>query len=95
MHDDDAMDRLLRTALAGDAPAPSPAFDALVMRRVRPRRVTPRGRAVIAVYALAAAGITTWLMRDLPVASVTTAVALCSVVAAAASAYVGRLVIRQ
>ncbi len=43
MHDDDAMDRLLRDAMAADAPRLSPAFDARVLRRVRPRRLTPLG----------------------------------------------------
>lgn len=92
MHDDDAMDRLLRTALAGEAPEPSPGFDARVMRSVRPRRLTPRGRAVIAVYAVTAVTITTWLMHDLPVVAIAAAGALWMVVAAGASAYGGRLV---
>jgi hypothetical protein len=49
MLDDDVMDHLLRDAMAADAPQLSPAFDARVMRRVRPRRLTPIGRAAIAV----------------------------------------------
>ena len=55
MHDDEVMDRLLRHAMAADAPQLSPAFDARVMRRVRPRRLTPMGRVVIAVYIVVAA----------------------------------------
>ena len=35
MHDDDAMDRLLTSAMAAEAPRLSPAFEAEVMRRVR------------------------------------------------------------
>ena len=44
MHDDEAMDRLLRDVMGADAPQLSPAFDARVLRRVRPRRLTPAGR---------------------------------------------------
>ena len=67
MHDDDVMDRLLKDAMAADAPQLSPAFDARVMRRVRPRRLTTMGRVVIAAYAVVAAATAVWLMRDLPV----------------------------
>ena len=66
MHDDEMMDRLLRDAMAADVPQLSPAFDARVLRRVRPRRLTTMGRLVIAVYIVAAAATTLWLMRDLP-----------------------------
>ena len=91
MHDDDAMDRLLRDALAADAPQLSPAFDARVMRRVRPRRLTPMGRVVIAVYVVAAAATAVRLMQDLPMESIVAAVVIGVPVAAAASAYGRRL----
>ena len=67
MHDDDVMDRLLKDAMAADAPQLSRDFDARVMQRVRPRRLTPMGHAVIAAYALVAAATAAWCMRDLPV----------------------------
>ena len=63
MHDDELMERLLRDAMTADTPHLSPGFDARVLRRVRPRRLTSIGRAVIAAAAAfgapmaAAAGI--------------------------------------
>jgi hypothetical protein len=93
MHDDEAMDQFLRDAMAGDAPRLSPAFDARVMRRVRPRRLTPAGRAVIAVYAAVAAAATVWLMRDLRTEPIVAAVAIGALVAAGTSAYVRHLAV--
>ncbi len=93
MHDDDLMDRLLRDVMAADAPQLSPAFDARVLRRVRPRRLTRIGRVVIAVYALVAAATAVWLMRDLPMESIVAAVAIGVPIAAAASAYGRRLAV--
>jgi hypothetical protein len=86
------MDRLLRAVMAADAPRLSPSFDARVMRGVRPRRLTPLGRLAIAVYVVAAAATSVWLMRDLPPASIAAAVAIGVPVAAGASAYGRRLV---
>jgi hypothetical protein len=91
MHDDEAMDRLLRDAMAGEAPQLSPAFDARVMRRVRPRRLTPMGRVVVAVYVVVAVAAAAWLMRDLRMESIAAAVAAGALVAAGTSAYVRRL----
>jgi hypothetical protein len=93
MHDDEMMDRLLRDAMAADAPRLSPAFDARVMRRVRPRRLTPMGRVVIAVYTVVAAVTAVWLMRDLPMTSIVAAVVIAVPVAAGASAYGRRLAV--
>ena len=93
MHDDEVMDRLLRDAMAADAPQLSPAFDARVMRRVRPRRLTPIGRVVIAVYIVVAAATAVWLMRDLPMESIVAAVVIGVPVAAGASAYGRRLAV--
>lgn len=87
MHDDDAMDRLLKMALAQERPGLSPGFDARLVRRLRPRRLTQVGRAAIGVYALAAVGLMAWLMHDLPVPSIAVGVALCTLVAVSASAY--------
>jgi hypothetical protein len=93
MTDDDAMDKLLRDALAADAPQLSPAFDARIMRRVRPRGLTPMGRVVIAVYLVAAAATAVWLMRDLRLESIAAAVAIEVPVAAGAGAYGRRLAV--
>jgi hypothetical protein len=95
MHDDDAMDRLLKDVMAAEAPQLSPAFDARVMRLVRPRRLTPVGRAVMAVYILAATVTALWLMRDLPVEQILTAAAIGVPIAAGASAYGRRLATGQ
>ena len=95
MHDDDVMDRLLKDAMAADVPQLSPDFDARVMRRVRPRRLTPMGRVVIGAYILAAAVTTTWLMKDLPVELVAAALAISVPVAAGASAYGRRLALGE
>jgi hypothetical protein len=91
MHDDDVMDRLLRAAMAADAPQLSPAFDARVMRRVRPRRLTPTGRVVMALYAVVAAAAAVWLMGDLPMGSILAAAVIGVPIAAAAGAYGRRL----
>ena len=100
MHDDDVMDRtldvmdrVLRDAMAADAPRLSPAFDARVMQRVRPRRLTPMGRVVIGVYLVAAVAATAWLMRDLRAEWVAAALAIGAPIAAGTSAYVRRIAI--
>jgi hypothetical protein len=91
MHDDEAMDRLLRGAMAADAPRLSAGFDTRVMRRVRPRRLTPMGRVVIAAYVVVAAVTAVWLMRDLRLESIVAAAVIGVPVAAGASAYGRRL----
>ncbi len=91
MHDDESMDRLLRDALAADVPQLPPAFQTRVMRRVRPRRLTPAGRVVMAVYAVTASAAAVWLLRDLPVSLILAAVAVSVPVAAGAGVYWARL----
>lgn len=91
MRDDDAMDRLLREAMAAEPPRLSPAFDARVMRRVRPRRLTPAGRAVMVVYALLAAAAMAWLLRDLPPEWIAGSAVAVVLIAVAAGAYARRL----
>ncbi len=91
MHDDDAMDRLLRHALTGEVPRLSPGFDDRVMRRVRPRRLTAAGRAVMATYAVVAVAAAAWVMRDVPVAWIAAAVVAGVLAAAGAGAYARRL----
>jgi hypothetical protein len=87
----DPMDHLLSTAMAAAPPRLSPAFDARVLRRVRPHRLAPLGRVVIAIYIVAAAATAVWLMRDLRLESFAAAVAIGVPVAAGASAYGRRL----
>ncbi|HKE87376.1 MAG TPA: hypothetical protein VKB50_26650 [Vicinamibacterales bacterium] len=93
MHDDEVMDRLLRDAMATDAPQLSPAFDTRVMRGVRPRRLTAMGRVVIAVYIVVAAATAVRLMRDLRMESIAAAVAIGLPVAAGVSVYGRRLTV--
>ena len=81
--------------MAGDAPRLSPAFDARVMRRVRPRRLRPMGRVVIAAYEAVAAAAAVWLMRDLRMESIVAAVAIGALVAVGTSAYVRHLAVRR
>lgn len=91
MHDDDLMDRLLREAMAAEAPRLSPAFDARVLRRLRPRRLTPLGRRVIAVYAVVATITAAWFLRGLPLELIALAVVVGVPLAVGASAYARRL----
>jgi hypothetical protein len=77
--------------MAADAPQLSAAFDARVMRRLRPRRLTPIGRVVMAVYIVVAAATAVWLIRYLPLASVVAAALAGVPVAVAARAYGQRL----
>lgn len=91
MHDDESMDRLLKAAFEGEAPKLSPAFDARVLRRVRPRRLSPLGRVVLVLYIVIAAAGAVWLMRDLPLRSIALAAAIGVPVAAGAGVYGRRL----
>jgi hypothetical protein len=93
MHDDEVMDQLLRNAMAADAPQLSPAFDARVMRRVRPRRLSPVGRVVIALYIVVAAATAVWLMQDLQMESIVAAVVIGVPVTVGAGAYGRRLAV--
>ena len=92
MNDDELMDQILRDAMTAEAPPQlSAAFEANLMRRVRPRRLSGVGRVVIVAYAVMAAAITAWLMRDVPVTSIVAALAITVSVAAGVSAYAHRL----
>ena len=91
MHDDDLMDQLLRDTMAGEPPKLSPEFDTRVMRRVRPRRLTQRGRWLIAGYVVVAATTAGWLMRDVPVTAMVVALAMTVPIAFGASAYGRRI----
>ena len=93
MHDDEVMDKLLRDAMAADVPQLSPGFDARVMRLARPRRLTPMGRLVLAVYIVVATAAAVWLMQDLRGEWIAAALAIGVPVAAVASAYGRRLAV--
>lgn len=88
MREDDLMDALLRERMAAPAPTLSPGFDAKVMRRVRPRRLTASGRLVMTIYALVALAATGWLMRDLPAPLIAASVAVTLIIGAGISLYV-------
>ena len=91
MHDDHLMDQLLRDTMAAPTPQLSPAFDARVMRRVRPRRLTQTGRWLIAGYVVVAAAAAAWLMRDVPVSAIVAALAISVPIAVSVGAYGRRI----
>ena len=93
MHDDDVMDRLLRDVMATDVPQLSSSFNARLMRRVRPHRLTATGRLVMALYVVVAAAAVVWLMRDLRWELIVAALAIGVPIAAGASAYGRRLAV--
>jgi hypothetical protein len=91
MHDDHLMDQLLRDTMAAPSPQLSPAFDARVMRRVRPRRLTPTGRWLIAAYVVVAGTTAAWLMRDVPMSAIVAALVMTVPIAVGVSAYGRRI----
>ena len=95
MQPDEAMDQLLRDAMAAEQPQLSPAFDARVMRRVRPRRLTSAGRVMMWGYAVVTAATAAWLMHDLPVTAIAAAVAVGVPLAIGVGAYGRSLVAGQ
>ena len=91
MHDDDLMDQLLRDTMATAPPQLSPGFDARVLRRVRPRRLTQTGRWLIAGYVVVAGTAAAWLMRDVPVSAIVAALVITVPIAVGVSAYGRRI----
>jgi len=91
MHDDDAMDRLLRDAMATEMPQMSPGFDARLMRRIRPRRLTAVGRVVLVLYVFLAVAGAAWFMRDLDARAILAALLLSLSIAGGTMAYGRRL----
>jgi hypothetical protein len=89
--DGDRMDALLREALTAPAPRLSPAFDAKVMARVRPARLTSPGRMLMALYAIAAVVVSGWVIRDVPVEWIAASVAVCVLAAVALALYARHL----
>ena len=65
MGDDETIDALLRSALAAPQPRLSEGFEAAVMRRTAPRRLTRAGRTALLTYGVASAATCIWLMQDL------------------------------
>lgn len=92
--DDEAMDALLREAMAADVPQLSPAFDARLAARLRPSRLTPTGRVVMAVYVAVASVSAAWFMRDMPLEWIAASLAAGVSAATGAGAYARRLVSR-
>jgi hypothetical protein len=92
---DELMDALLKDALTADVPRLSPAFDARVMRRARPRRLTTAGRVAMAAYVIAAAAAAAWAMHDLPLTWIAASLAAGVPVAIGAGAYGRRLAFGQ
>lgn len=91
MRDDQLMDALLRDAMAEDAPRLADDFDARVMARLRPRRLTRAGRVAIGGYAVAATATAAWLMHGLGAGPILAAMTITAAIAAGASAYVRAL----
>ena len=95
MHDDELMDALLRRALAAESPSLTPAFDAAVLRRLRPRRLSRQGRVAMLVYGISATAATAWLMSDLPPAVLALGLTIGLAMGVAGSVYARRLASRE
>jgi hypothetical protein len=93
MRDDELMDQLLRDTLAGEPPQLSPGFDARLMRRVRPRRLSQKGRVLVTAYAVIGAAMAAWLMRDLPATMIVAALVMTVPLAIGAGAYGRRIAV--
>jgi hypothetical protein len=93
MHDDDLMDQLLRETMADEPPQLSPGFDARVMRRVRPPRLTQTGRWLVGASVVVAAATAAWLMRDVPMSAIVVSLVITVPIAVGASAYGRRITI--
>lgn len=65
MSEQERMDHWLNEALS-TVPRPelSPRFDDRIARRIRPRRLTARGRVFMALYTAVAAAVSIWTMRS-------------------------------
>jgi hypothetical protein len=65
MSEQEIMDSLLRRALAEDEPPTlSSTFDRRLAKRIRPRRLSPAGRLLLALYSLVALATSAWSMRS-------------------------------
>jgi hypothetical protein len=64
MSEQQKMDAWLREAMSGGAPVLSAAFDTQLAKRLRPRRLTARGRVLMAAYTVAALLFSVWALRN-------------------------------
>lgn len=97
MRDDDqnamnAMDTLLRDALSAPAPRLSADFTAEVLRDIQPRRLSARGRVILGTYAVVAAAVSIWMVRDVPLALTAIGAGVALVAGLGTSLYVRRFV---
>ena len=59
------MDGWLRQAMSGEpVPALSPDFEGRLTKRLRPRRLSAKGRLLLAGYAVVAVALSVWVMRS-------------------------------
>jgi hypothetical protein len=64
MSEQEQMDRWLHEALSAQPqPGLTLAFDRRIAEAIRPRRLSSRGRIIMAVYSVAAMGASIWTMR--------------------------------
>ncbi|SRR5258706_9420299 len=63
-HEQETMDRLLRSALSGPVPCLSADFDERLAKRFRPQRLHSGARLIMVLYTILAAILTIWAMRD-------------------------------
>jgi hypothetical protein len=83
MNEQENVDQWLRDAMSGSTPRLSAAFDARLEKRLRPRRLTPTGRILMAAYVLAAILVSAWALRNAALDwTVVAAVLMASAVAA-------------
>lgn len=87
MNDDELMDQLLTKAMTADQPQLSSSFDARLMRRLRPRRLTSLGRIALTAYGVLSAATMIWLMQGLRVELIGLAAVISVAAAAGVSAY--------
>jgi hypothetical protein len=92
MRSDDPMDDLLRDTLSDAVPHLSADFDARLMARLRPRRLTMLGRVVLTGYAAATLATAAWSMRHMDPLLIAMSLTVTAAAAAGASIYVRRLV---
>lgn len=66
MREDEAIDALLKSAMAEPPPPLSAGFDAGTVRRIEAQRLPSWSRLVLAAYVVAAIAVIVWVMRGWP-----------------------------
>ena len=85
------MDSWLRQSMSGGSlPALSPGFEERLTKRLRPRRLSAKGRLLLAGYAVLAVALSVWVMRSHSIDWVWIAAACVAPVAVAAVVYGNR-----